>query len=89
MDLLIHDIRLEHSDASAVVLSHGSDKESKGRLTEECSLVRMFEKPIASFRRRIGIVLCYWDADESTDELRDKATHLIMIILRTDPYMKK
>jgi phosphoribosylglycinamide formyltransferase 2 len=93
MGLPIHDIRLEHSGASAVVLSPGSDNELdynlKDVLTEECSRVRIFGKPSAPFGRRMGVVLCYGDVDESTDELRDKAKRLATTVLGTDPYMKK
>ena len=93
MGLPIHDIRLEHSGASAVVLSPGSDKELdynlKDVLSEECSRVRIFGKPTAPFGRRMGVVLCYGDIDESTDELRDKAKLLATTVLGTDPYMKK
>ena len=93
MGLPIHDIRLEHSGASAVVLSPGSDTEPKYNLTdvlsEECSRVRIFGKPSASFGRRMGVVLCYGDNNDSTDALRDKAKRLATTVLGTDPYMKK
>jgi phosphoribosylglycinamide formyltransferase 2 len=37
----------------------------------------------------MGVVLCYGDIDDSTDELRDKAKRLATTVLGTDPYMKK
>ena len=93
MGLPIHDIRLEHSGASSVVLSPGSDTELeynlKDVLAEECSRVRIFGKPTAPFGRRMGVVLCYGDINDSTDALRDKAKRLATTVLGTDPYMKK
>lgn len=93
MGLPIHDIRLEHSGASAVVLSPGSDTELEYNLTdvleEECSRVRIFGKPTAPFGRRMGVVLCYSDINDSTDTLRDKAKRLATTVLGTEPYMKK
>lgn len=93
MGLPIHDIRLEHSGASAVVLSPGSDTKLeynlKDVLSEECSRARIFGKPTAPFGRRMGVVLCYGDIEDSTDALRDKAKRLATTVLGTDPYMKK
>ncbi len=87
----IHDIRLEHAGASAVVLSPGEIKEYNVNdvLNEECSRVRIFGKPTAPFGRRMGVVLCYGDVTADTDQLRDKAKRLATTVLGTDPYMKK
>ncbi len=87
----IHDIRLEHAGASAVVLSPGEIKDYNvdDVLKEECSRVRIFGKPTAPFGRRMGVVLCYGDITADTDQLRDKAKRLAKTVLGTDPYMKK
>ena len=87
----IHDIRLEHAGASAVVLSPGEIKDYNvdDVLKEECSRVRIFGKPTAPFGRRMGVVLCYGDVTADTDQLRDKAKRLAKTVLGTDPYMKK
>lgn len=87
----IHDIRLEHAGASAVVLSPGEIKDYNvdDVLKEECSRVRIFGKPTAPFGRRMGVVLCYGDVTADTDQMRDKAKRLAKTVLGTDPYMKK
>lgn len=87
----IHDIRLEHAGASAVVLSPGEIKDYNvdDVLKEECSRVRIFGKPTAPFGRRMGVVLCYGDVTADTDQLRDKAKRLAKTVLGTDPYMEK
>ena len=94
MGLPIHDIRLEHSGASAVVLSPVESTEPLDYnltdvLNEECSRVRIFGKPEAHFGRRMGVVLTYGENDADTTELRDKAKRLAKTVLGSEPYMKK
>ena len=86
----IHDIRLEHAGASAVVLSPGEIKDYNvdDVLKEECSRVRIFGKPTAPFGRRMGVVLCYGEVGDDTTALRDKAKRLAKTVLGTDPYTK-
>lgn len=93
MGLPIHDIKLEHAGASAVVLSPGCetipDYNLVPALEEENTRVRIFGKPTAPFGRRLGVVLCYDDVDADTDILRDKAKRIAKTVLGTEPYMKK
>ena len=94
LGLPIHDIRLEHAGASAVVLApEDSDKPFDynliDALREECTRVRIFGKPEAHRGRRMGVVLCYGDLDADTTALRDKAKRLATTVLGTEPYMKK
>ena len=93
MGLPIHDIKLEHAGASAVVLSPGCetipDYNLVPALEEENTRVRIFGKPTAPFGRRLGVVLCYDDVNADTDVLRDKAKRVAKTVLGTEPYMKK
>ncbi len=94
MGLPIHDIRLEHAGASAVVLA---DKDYTAApcynlddtLKEECTRVRIFGKQEAHRGRRMGVVLCYGDNDADTTALRNKAKRLATTVLGTEPYMHK
>ena len=94
MGLPIAGIHLEHAGASAVILS---PEEKVGPLAynlvealkEDRTRIRIFGKPEAHFGRRMGVVLCYGEVGDSTDELRDKAKRLAKTVLGTDPYMKK
>lgn len=95
MGLPIAGIHLEHAGASAVILS---PEEKVGPLDynlvealeeEDRTRIRIFGKPEAHFGRRMGVVLCYGEVGDSTDELRDKAKRLAKTVLGTDPYMKK
>ena len=94
MGLAIPAIHLEHSGASAVVLSPvESHKPLDYNLTEVCredrSRVRIFGKKEAHVGRRMGVVLCYDDVNCDTTALRDKAKQLAKTVLGTDPYMKR
>ena len=94
MGLPIAGIHLEHAGASAVILSPeekvGSlDYNLVEALKEDRTRIRIFGKPEAHFGRRMGVVLCYGEVGDSTDELRDKAKRLAKTVLGTDPYMKK
>ena len=94
MGLPIAGIHLEHAGASAVILS---PEEKKGALDynlvealrEDRTRIRIFGKPEAHVGRRMGVVLCYGEVDDSTDALRDKAKRLAKTVLGTDSYMKK
>lgn len=94
MGLHIPTIHLEHSGASAVVLS---PKESTEPLDynlddvchEDHARVRVFGKPVAHVGRRMGVVLCYDEVGCDMNALRDKAKRLAKTVLGTDPYMKK
>lgn len=94
MGLPIAGIHLEHAGASAVILSPeekvGSlDYNLVEALKEDRTRIRIFGKPEAHYGRRMGVVLCYGEVGDSTDELRDKAKRLAKTVLGTDPYMKK
>lgn len=94
LGLNIPAIHLEHSGASAVILSPvESDKPLDYHLDDVCqedhSRVRIFGKPIAHIGRRMGVVLCYDDVDSDINALRTKAKRLAQTVLGTDPYMKK
>lgn len=94
LGLPIHDIRLEHAGCSAVILAdkdydRASDYNLMDALSEECTRVRIFGKPNAHKGRRMGVVLCYGNADSDTDALRNKAKRLAKTVLGTDPYMEK
>ncbi len=94
MGLNIPAIHLEHSGASAVVLS---PEESTAPLNynlddvcrEDHARVRIFGKPVAHVGRRMGVVLCYDEVGGDMNALRDKAKRLAKTVLGTDPYMKK
>ena len=91
MGLPIASIKLEHAGASAVILS---PSESDGplqynmveALKEENTRIRIFGKPEAHVGRRMGVVLCYGDVTNDTDDLRKKAKAVAKTILGTDPY---
>ena len=94
MGLAIPAIHLEHSGASAVVLSPvESHKPLDYNLTDVCredrSRVRIFGKKEAHVGRRMGVVLCYDDVNCDMTALRDKAKRLAKTVLGTDPYMKR
>ena len=94
LGLPIHDIRLEHAGASAVVLADKDYTEAPefnlvDALKEECTRVRIFGKPGGHFGRRMGVTLCYGDLDADVNALRDKAKRLAKTVLGTDPYMEK
>ena len=94
MSLAIPVIHLEHSGASAVVLSPVESHESLNyNLADVCSedraRVRIFGKTEAHVGRRMGVVLCYDDVNCNKDSLRDKAKRLAKTVLGTDPYMKR
>ena len=94
MGLPIPAIHLEHSGASAVVLSPvESDKPLDYNLYDVCSedhaRVRIFGKPIAHVGRRMGVVVCYDKVGCDMTALRDKTKRLAKTVLGTDPYMKK
>ncbi len=94
LGLPIHDIRMEHAGASAVVLAN-KDYESVPEynlndvLREECARVRIFGKPSGKKGRRMGVVLCYGEVDADVSALRDKAKRLAKTVLGSDPYMDK
>lgn len=94
MGLPVPAIHLEHSGASAVVLSPVESHESLNyNLADVCSedraRVRIFGKTEAHVGRRMGVVLCYDDVNCNMDSLRDKAKRLAKTVLGTDPYMKR
>lgn len=94
MGLPIAGIHLEHAGASAVILSPEEkvgplDYNLVEALKEDRTRIRIFGKPEAHFGRRMGVVLCYGEVGDCTDELRDKAKRLAKTVLGTDPYMKK
>ncbi len=94
LHLPIHDIRLEHAGASAVILADRDydcppTYNLTDALSEECTRVRIFGKPNAHLGRRMGVVLCYGDTSADTTSLRDRAKRLATTVLGTDPYMDK
>ena len=94
MGLPIPAIHLEHSGASAVVLSPvESDKPIDYNLYDVCSedhaRVRIFGKPVAHVGRRMGVVVCYDKVGCDMTALRDKTKRLAKTVLGTDPYMRK
>ena len=94
MGLPIPAIHLEHTGASAVVLSPVEshvplDYNLKDVCAEDYSRVRIFGKPEAPVGRRMGVVLCYDKVGCDVNDLRDKAKRLAKTVLGTDPYMKK
>ncbi|MCD7713437.1 MAG: formate-dependent phosphoribosylglycinamide formyltransferase [Prevotella sp.] len=94
LGLPIHDIRLEHAGASAVVLAdrdyaEAPDYNLADVLKEECARVRIFGKPEAHKGRRMGVVLCYGNTDADITALRDKAKRLATTVFGTNPYMEK
>ena len=94
MGLSIPAIHLEHSGASAVVLSPVESQEPLDyNLTDvcrdDCSRVRIFGKKDAHVGRRMGVVLCYDDVNCDIMALREKTKRLAKTVLGTDPYMKR
>ena len=94
MGLSIPAIHLEHSGASAVVLSPVESQEPLDyNLTDVCredrSRVRIFGKKDAHVGRRMGVVLCYDDVNCDIMALREKTKRLAKTVLGTDPYMKR
>ena len=94
MGLTIPAIHLEHSGASAVILSPVDTAEPLDyNLNDVCASdrarVRLFGKPVAHVGRRMGVVLCYDEVGCDISALRDKAKHLAQTVLGTDPYMSK
>ena len=94
MGLPIPAIHLEHSGASAVVLSPvESDRPLDYNLNDVCSedhaRVRIFGKPVAHVGRRMGVVVCYDKVGCDMTALRDKTKCLAKTVLGTDPYMRK
>ena len=85
MGLPIAGIHLEHAGASAVVLAKGEGEAPQynlaDALTEDYTRVRIFGKPVQHVGRRMGVVLCYGDADADTTALRDKAKRLADTVL--------
>ncbi len=94
LGLNIPAIHLEHSGASAVILSPTESTQPLPYcLDEVCNedhaRVRIFGKPVAHVGRRMGVVLCYDDTNADMTALRDKTKRLAATVLGTDPYMKK
>ncbi len=90
MGLPIPAIHLEHSGASAVVLSPvESDRPLDYNLNDVCSedhaRVRIFGKPVAHVGRRMGVVVCYDKVGCDMTALRDKTKRLAKTVLGTDP----
>ena len=86
LGLPIHDIKLEHAGASAVVLAkEDSDKPLEFNLndvlSEENTRIRIFGKPECHKGRRMAVVLTYGDVDADIDALRDKAKRLAETVL--------
>ena len=96
LGLPIASIKLEHAGASAVILAPDEcstvsqlNYNLTDALSEENTRVRIFGKPEAHKGRRMGVVLCYDDANADVNTLREKAKRLAKTVLGTDPYMKK
>lgn len=94
MGLNIPAIHLEHSGASAVVLSPvESNQPLDYNLADVCredhARVRIFGKPEAHVGRRMGVVTCYDKVGCDMTALRDKTKRLAKTVLGTDSYMKK
>jgi len=86
LGLPIHDIKLEHAGASAVVLAkEDSDKPLDYNLTdvlsEENTRIRVFGKPDCHKGRRMAVVLTYGDVDADINYLRDMAKRLADTVL--------
>ena len=86
LGLPIHDIKLEHAGASAVVLADKDydcppEYNLRDVLSEENTRIRIFGKPDAHKGRRMAVVLAYGPLSEGTDGLRDKAKRLADTVL--------
>ena len=86
LGLPIHDIKLEHAGASAVVLADKDydcppEYNLHDVLSEENTRIRIFGKPDAHKGRRMAVVLAYGPLSEGTDGLRDKAKRLADTVL--------
>ena len=91
MGLPIAGIHLEHAGASAVILSPVESSDPLpynlvDALKQDRTRIRIFGKPEAHVGRRMGVVLCYGDIANGTDELRVKAKAAATTILGTEPY---
>ena len=91
MGLPIAGIHLEHAGASAVILSPVESSDPLpynlvDALKQDRTRIRIFGKPEAHVGRRMGVVLCYGDIANCTDELREKAKAAATTILGTEPY---
>lgn len=91
MGLPIAGIHLEHAGASAVILSPVESSDPLpynlvDALKQDRTRIRIFGKPEAHVGRRMGVVLCYGDIANGTDELREKAKAAATTILGTEPY---
>ncbi len=87
MGLPIPAIHLEHAGASAVVLAkeeanHEPEYNMLDVLKEDYTRLRIFGKQEQHVNRRMGVVLCYGDADADTTALRDKAKRLAETVIR-------
>ena len=87
MGLPIAGIHLEHAGASAVVLAkeeaeHDPEYNLLDALREDYTRVRIFGKHEQHVGRRMGVVLCYGDADADTTGLRDKAKRIAETIIK-------
>lgn len=87
MGLPIAGIHLEHAGASAVVLAkedadHEPEYNFVDALKEDHTRIRIFGKPDQHVNRRMGVVLCYGEADADIDALRDKAKRLADTIIK-------
>ena len=87
MGLPIAGIHLEHAGASAVVLAkeeaeHDPEYNLLDALREDNTRVRIFGKHEQHVGRRMGVVLCYGDADADTTALRDKAKRIAETIIK-------
>ena len=87
MGLPIPAIHLEHAGASAVVLakeeaSHEPEYNMLDVLKEDYTRLRIFGKQEQHVNRRMGVVLCYGNADADTTALRDKAKRLAVTVIR-------
>ena len=87
MGLPIAGIHLEHAGASAVISAkeeadHDPTYNLIDALREDYTRVRIFGKHVQHPGRRMGVVLCYGDADAPTTPLREKAKRLAATIIK-------
>lgn len=86
LGLPIHDIKLEHAGASAVVLAKEESNKPleynlRDVLAEENTRIRVFGKPDSHVGRRMAVVLAYGDPYTDMTALRDKAKRLADTVL--------